>query len=419
MTESRRRRVVITGLGLISPLGADVETSWAAIQQGKSGIGPITRFDASALETRIAGEVKDFDPLDYLDRKEVRRTDRFAQFSVAAAIQALRDAKLEVTPDLAPRVGVTFGSGIGGVSTLVENILAHERDPRRVSPFMIPMMIIDMAAGEVAMKLQAKGPNLGTVSACASSAHAIGLAAEAIRRDQADVMLAGGAEAGLIPIAIGAFNSMHALSKRNDDPETASRPFDRDRDGFVFSEGGGCLVLEELGFAKARGARILAEMTGYGATADAYHITAPPEGAEGAVRAMRMALEDAGLRPDDIGYINAHGTSTQANDGSETQAVKAVFGPHAYELAVSSTKSMTGHTLGAAGAMEAILCVLAMRDGVLPPTINQITPDPKCDLDYVPNVARPRQVDHSLSNSMGFGGHNVALVLSRWTEKAA
>ena len=419
MQDGQRKRVVITGVGLISPLGADVDASWAALLAGKSGIGPITRFDASALETKIAGEVKDFDPLQYLDRKEVRRTDRFTQFSVAAAVQALRDARLEITADLAPRVGVTFGSGIGGVSTLVDNILAHDKDPRRVSPFLIPMMIVDMAAGEVAMKLRAKGPNLGTVSACASSAHAIGLAADAIRRDQADVMLAGGAEAGLIPIAIGAFNAMHALSRRNDEPEKASRPFDKDRDGFVFAEAGGCLVLEELEFAQARGARILAEMAGYGATADAYHVTAPPEGAEGAVRAMRMALEDAGLRADQIGYVNAHGTSTQANDGSETQALKTVFGPRAYEVPVSSTKSMTGHTLGAAGAIEAIICVLAMRDGVLPPTINQEVSDPQCDLDYVPNVARKRQVDHSLSNSMGFGGHNVALVLSRWAGKAA
>ena len=418
MEDRERRRVVITGIGLITPLGADVERSWTALKEGKSGIGPITRFDPAGLETTIAGEVKDFDPLEYLDRKEVRRTDRFAQFSVAAATQALADARLEITADLAPRVGVAFGSGIGGVSTLVDNIVAHDKDPRRVSPFLIPMMIVDMAAGEVAMKLHAKGPNLGAVSACASSAHAIGLATETIRRGQADVMLAGGAEAGLIKVAIGAFNAMHALSRRNDAPEKASRPFDKDRDGFVFSEAGGCLVLEELGFARARGARILGEVTGYGATADAYHVTAPPQGAEGAVRAMRMALEDAAIAPDVIGYVNAHGTSTQANDGAETQALKTVFGDHARKLPVSSTKSMTGHTLGAAGAIEAIICVLAIRDGVLPPTINQETPDPECDLDYVPNTARRQQVDHSLSNSMGFGGHNVALVLSRWKEAA-
>jgi 3-oxoacyl-[acyl-carrier-protein] synthase II len=414
----QRRRVVITGLGLISPLGRDVESTWAALQQGRSGIGRITRFDPTGLETTIAGEVKDFDPLTYLDRKEVRRTDRFAQFSVAAAAHALADAKLEVTADIGARVGVAFGSGIGGVSTLVDNIISHDKDPRKVSPFMIPMMIVDMAAGEIAMKFRAKGPNLGTVSACASSAHAIGLAAETIRRGQADVMLAGGAEAGLIPVAIGAFNAMHALSRRNDAPEKASRPFDKDRDGFVFSEGGGCLVLEGLEFARARGARILAEVVGYGATADAYHVTAPAEGAEGAVRAMRMALEDASLPPTAIGYVNAHGTSTQANDGSETQALKTVFGDHARALAISSTKSMTGHTLGAAGAIEAIVCVLAMRDGVLPPTINQEVRDPECDLDYVPNAARSAQVEHSLSNSMGFGGHNVALVISRWKDAA-
>ncbi len=419
MDREPRRRVVITGLGLVTPVGLDVESSWAAVQAGKSGIGPITRFDPEGLETKIAGEIPAFDPLQYLDRKEVRRTDRFAQFSVASAAQAIADAKLDISADLAPRVGVVFGSGIGGVSTLVDNIIAHEKDPRRVSPFMIPMMIVDMAAGEIAMKFHAKGPNMGTVSACASSAHAIGLAADTIRRGQADVMLAGGAEAGLIKVAIGAFNSMHALSRRNDDPQRASRPFDKHRDGFVFAEGGGCIVLEELEFARARGARILAEMGGYGATADAYHITAPPESAEGAVRAMRMALEDAAVAPTDIGYVNAHGTSTPANDGSETRALKTTFGDHAYQLAVSSTKSMTGHTLGAAGAIEAIFCVLAMRDGVLPPTINQEVADPDCDLDYVPNVARKRQVDHSLSNSMGFGGHNVALVISRWKGAAA
>ncbi|MDE3192999.1 MAG: beta-ketoacyl-ACP synthase II [Chloroflexota bacterium] len=401
-------------MGLITPLAADVARSWEGLKAGRSGIGPITRFDPTGLETTIAGEVKDFDPLRYIDRKEARRTDRFAQFSVATAAQALADAKLEITPDLGPRVGVVFGSGIGGVSTLVDNILIHEKDPRRVSPFMIPMMIVDMAAGEVAMKFHAKGPNLGTVSACASSAHAIGLATETIRRGQADVMLAGGSESGLIKVAIGAFNAMHALSRRNDEPEKASRPFDKERDGFVFSEASGCLVLEELAFARARGAHILAEISGYGATADAYHITAPAEGAEGQVRAIRMALEDAGLAPEKIGYVNAHGTSTPPNDSSETAALKTVFGDHARKLAISSTKSMTGHTLGAAGAIEAVICVLAMRDGILPPTINQEVPDPECDLDYVPNVARRQQVEHSLSNSMGFGGHNAALIISKW-----
>jgi 3-oxoacyl-[acyl-carrier-protein] synthase II len=407
----QERRVVITGLGMITPLGSTVDKSWAGLTAGKSGIGPITRFDATDLETKIAGEVHDFDPLEYMERKEAKRADRFAQFAVATAGQAIKDAKLDITKDLAPRVGVTFGSGIGGVETLVDNILVHERDPRRVSPFMIPMMIMDMAAGEIAMKYGAKGPNLATVSACASSAHAIGEATDTIRRGQADVMLAGGSEAGLIKVAIGAFNAMHALSRRNDDPEKASRPFDKERDGFVFSEGAACLILEEEEFAKARGAHIIGEVVGYGATADAYHVTAPPEGAEGAVRAMRMAMDDAGITPAQIGYVKAHGTSTQANDGAETAALKTMFG--AKVPPVSSTKSMTGHTLGAAGAIEGVICVLAMRDGVLPPTINQEVPDPTCDLDYVPNTARRAQVEYSLSNSMGFGGHNVALILRR------
>ncbi|MGH7805211.1 MAG: beta-ketoacyl-[acyl-carrier-protein] synthase II, partial [Candidatus Binatia bacterium] len=338
-------------------------------------------FDTTGLETTIGGEVRDFDPLEYMDRKEARRADRFAQFAVATAAQAIGDAKLEITKDVAPRIGVAFGSGIGGVSTVVENVLSHEKDPRRVSAFMIPMMIIDMAAGEIAMKFGAKGPNMGHVSACASSAHAIGEASEMIRRGQADAMIAGGSEAGLIKIAIAAFNQAHALSRRNNAPEKASRPFDKDRDGFVFSEGGGAVVLEELEFARARGVRILAELIGYGQSADAHHVTAPAEGGEGAVRAMRMAIQGAGIAPTDVDYINAHGTSTPANDGSETAAVKTTFGDHAYRLAVSSTKSMTGHTLGAAGAIEAIFCALAMRDGVLPPTINQEVPDPACDLD--------------------------------------
>jgi 3-oxoacyl-[acyl-carrier-protein] synthase II len=411
--DGERRRVVVTGIGMISPLGLSVQKTWDGIVAGKSGIGPITRFDPAGLETTIAGEVRDFDPLEYMDRKEVRRADRFVQFAVAVAAQALKDARLEMTPDLAPRIGVAFGSGIGGVETLVDNILSHDGDPKKVSPFLIPMMIIDMAAGEIAMKYGAKGPNMGHVSACASSANAIGEAAEIIRRGQADVMLAGGAEAGLIKVAIGAFNQARALSTRNDAPEKASRPFDKERDGFVFSEGAGCLVLEGLDFARARGATILAELLGYGQSADAYHVTAPPPGGEGAVRAMQMAIADSGLRPERIGYVNAHGTSTQANDGAETAALKTVFGDHARTLAISSTKSMTGHTLGAAGALEAAICILAMRDGVLPPTINQEVPDPECDLDYVPNRSRTAQVDVSLSNSMGFGGHNVALVIGR------
>ena len=415
MQDGEQRRVVVTGVGMITPLGATVDTTWEGLVAGRSGIATITRFDSRerGLEVHIAGEANDFDPLLYMDRKEVKRADRFAQFAVAAASQALADSGLKITPELAPRVGVVFGSGIGGVSTLVDNVIAHEKDPRKVSAFMIPMMIVDMASGEVAMKFGAKGPNLATVSACASSGHAIGMAVDAIRRGQADVMLAGGSEAGLIPVAVGAFDAMRALSRRNDAPEKASRPFDKERDGFVFSEGGACLVLEEEGFAKARGAHIFGEVAGFGSTADAHHITAPPPGANGAVRAMRIALADAGIGPEQVGYVNAHGTSTPANDAAETTALKTVFGDHAHGVPISSTKSMTGHMLGAAGAVEAIICVLAMRDGVLPPTINQEVADPECDLDYIPNVPRKADVEYSLSNSMGFGGHNVALVLRR------
>ena len=413
MRDGQRRRVVVTGLGMVTPLGNTVESTWDGIVAGKSGIGPITRFDTTGLETTIAGELKEFDPTLFMDRKEVRRADRFAQMAVTAAGQALRDAKLEVTPETAPRIGVAFGSGIGGVSTVVDNVLTHAKDPRKVSPFMIPMMIVDMAAGEIAMKYGAKGPNMGHVSACASSAHSIGEATETIRRGQADVMLAGGSEAGLIKIAIAAFNQARALSTRNDAPHKASRPFDKDRDGFVFSEAAGCVVLEELDHARERGATVLAEIVGYGASADAHHVTAPAEGGEGAMRAMKMAIENAGVSPSDVEYVNAHGTSTQQNDVSETAAIKSVFGKHAYDLAVSSTKSMTGHTLGAAGAIEAIFCVLGMRDGVMPPTINHEVPDPECDLDYVPNTARNKAFELSMSNSMGFGGHNASLLIRR------
>lgn len=400
---------------MITPLGASVTKTWEGILAGRSGIRPITRFDPTGLETTIAGEVRDFEPTEYMDRKEVRRADRFAQLAVATAGQALADAKMTITAENAPRIGVTFGSGIGGVSTLVDNVLSHAKDPKKVSAFLIPMMIVDMAAGEIAMKYGAKGPNMAHVSACASSAHAIGEATDMIRRGQADVMLAGGAEAGLIKIAIAAFNQARALSTRNDAPDKASRPFDRDRDGFVFSEAAGCLVLEGLEHARERGARIIGEVIGYGATADAYHVTAPAEGGEGAVRAMRMAVADARIAPTDVEYINAHGTSTQANDGSESMAIKTAFGKHAYDVAVSSTKSMIGHTLGAAGAIEAIFCLLAMRDGVLPPTINLENPDPICDLDYVPNTARKQQVEICMSNSMGFGGHNASLLFRRAT----
>ena len=416
MENSGRRRVVVTGLGLLTPLGLTVDSTWEGIVAGKSGIDQITRFDTTGLETTIAGELKDFDPTEYMDRKEIRRADRFAQMAVASAGQALKDAKFQITPENAPSIGVAFGSGIGGVGTLVDNVLSHAKDPRKVSPFMIPMMIVDMAAGEIAMKYGAKGPNMGHVSACASSAHSIGEATDMIRRRQADMMLAGGSEAGLIKIAIAAFNQARALSTRNDAPQKASRPFDKGRDGFVFSEAAGCLVLEELEHARARGATILAEVIGYGLSADAHHITAPAEGGEGAARAMKMALAEANIAPTDVAYVNAHGTSTQANDVSETAAIKTVFGKHAYDLAVSSTKSMIGHTLGAAGAIEAIFCVLGMRDGVIPPTINLDDPDPHCDLDYVPNASRKKAFDISMSNSMGFGGHNASLVIRRWSE---
>src|SRR3954471_1833165 len=413
MRDGQRRRVVVTGLGMVTPLGLTVASTWEGIVAGQSGIGTITRFDTTGLETTIAGELKGYDPTEYMDRKEVRRADRFAQMAVTAAGQALKDAKIEVTVENAPSIGVAFGSGIGGVGTLVDNVLSHAKDPRKVSPFMIPMMIVDMAAGEIAMKYGVKGPNMGHVSACASSAHSIGEATETIKRGQADVMLAGGSEAGLIKIAIAAFNQARALSTRNNAPEKASRPFDKDRDGFVFSEASGCVVLEELERARGRGANILAEIVGYGASADAHHVTAPAEGGEGAMRAMRMAIENAGVAPTDVEYLNAHGTSTQQNDVSETAAIKSVFGKHAYDLAVSSTKSMTGHTLGAAGAIEAIFCILGMRDGVMPPTINHETPDPEYDLDYVPNRSRRKSFDLSMSNSMGFGGHNASLIIGR------
>ncbi len=415
--DGERRRVVITGLAMITPLGNDAKASWEGLLAGRSGIGPITTFDARPLETRIAGEVKGFDPLQYMDRKDARRTDRFAQFAVAVAKDAMADAAygLDRQADEAARAGIMWGSGVGGIHTLVENVhTMADRGVGRISPFMVPMMIIDMGAGAIAMQYGFKGPNLAIASACASSANAIGEAGDIIRRGQADVMLAGGSEAGLIDVAIAAFNQAHALSRRNDDPERASRPFDKARDGFVFAEGAGALLLEDLEHAKRRGTRIYAELIGYGLTADAYHITAPAEHGEGAARAMRMALADAEIAPSEVDYINAHGTSTPANDGLETEAIKTVFGDHAYKLAVSSTKSMIGHTLGAAGAIEAAICVLAMRDGCLPPTINQEVPDPDCDLDYVPNAARKRDARTALSNSMGFGGHNAVLIFRRW-----
>ena len=407
------RRVVLTGMGMVTPLGLDVPSTWDALVHGRSGIARIARFDPSPYETQIAGEVKGFEATTYMDRKEVRRTDRFTHYAVAAAAQALKDAKLESPPDR-ERIGTAIGTGVGGLETLVDQvILMEQRGPSRLSPFLVPMLMANAASAQISMQFGLKGPSLTHVSACASSSHAIGECGEIIRRGQADVMVTGGAEAAVLPVAIGAFSTMHAMSRRNDDPERASRPFDKDRDGFVLSEGAAVVVVEEREHALGRGARIYGELVGYGATADAYHITSPSPEGEGNARAMKMALDQAGLRPEQIDYINAHGTSTQPNDREETAAIKRVFGQHAYKLMVSSTKSMTGHLLGAAGALEAIACLLALRDGCIPPTINYTTPDPALDLDYVPNEARAKQITTALSNSMGFGGHNASLIFTK------
>jgi len=407
-------RVVITGMGAITPLGNDAPTTWAALVAGRSGIGPVTQFDASEFPTRIAGEVKGFDADATFGRREARRMDRYTQFALAAADQAIKDAGLIITDTIAPRVGVVIGSGVGGIISLLEQAeVLRTRGPRRVSPFLIPMMLQDTAPGQVAINFGLKGPNFAVISACATGANAIGEAAEVIRRGSADVMLAGGAEAGIVPIAFAGFCIMQAVSTRNDEPQRACRPFDATRDGFVIAEGGGVVVLESETHARARGARIYAEVAGYGATADAYHITAPDETGDGAARAMQVALDTAGLAPEQIGYLNAHGTSTPLNDKGETRAIKKVFGDHAYHLPISSTKSMTGHLLGGAGAVEAIFSVLALNEGVLPPTINYEHPDPACDLDYIPNEARPVLVDAMMSNSFGFGGHNACLVFRR------
>lgn len=413
-----QRRVVITGLGAVTPLGNDMASTWRGLVEGRSGIGPITGFDASGLEVRIAGEARGFKATDYMEPKEARRMDRFTHFALVAAQEAVRDAGLpDIRSNNAESVGVAIGSGIGGISTIVEQVrVMDQKGPRRVSPFLVPMMIANMAAGQVSIATGAKGPSISVVSACATSAHSVGEASEIIKRGDAEVMIAGGSEAPVIPIGIVAFIQVQALSKRNDEPQRASRPFDAQRDGFVAAEGGAILILENLEHALKRGARIYAEIVGYGATADAFHITAPPEGGEGAARSMRMALRKAGLDPQQIDYINAHGTSTPLNDKAETDAIKTVFGEHAYRLAVSSTKSMIGHMLGAAGAIEAIVCVKAIEKGIIPPTINYEHPDPACDLDYVPNVARYARVDVALSNSLGFGGHNSTLIFRRYQE---
>ena len=406
---------MVTGLGLVTALGNDVTTSWAGLCAGRSGIGPITGFDTSQHKVQFGAELKNFDPTLYMDRKEARRNDPYTQLAVAAAKQALAQSKLEINDDNAEDVGVYSGSGVGGLETMHDQFMTlFEKGPQRVSPFFITMMMIDSASGLISILSGAKGPNWAAVSACATSGNTIGEAWETIRRGDAKVMIAGGSEKAITPISIAAFANMHALSRRNDEPETASRPFDATRDGFVMGEGSGMLILEDLEFARARGATILAEMVGYGSTGDAHHITEPAPGGAGLVRAMRQALRKAGMQPHEIEYINAHGTSTPFNDKMETQAIKTCFGEHAYKLAVSSTKSMLGHTFGAAGAVEAVISILTLQKGVIPPTINLHHPDPDCDLDYVPNEARTAEVRTVLSNVMGFGGHNTSLIFKRY-----
>jgi 3-oxoacyl-[acyl-carrier-protein] synthase II len=414
------RRVVVTGTGIITALGTGTEKNWQAMLAGKSGIAPITRFDTKKIDTSFAGEVKDFQPEEFIDKREVRRMDLFSQYALAAAEMAVKESGLPVGPD-APhgytpeKVGVIVGSGIGGLSSLEEqHRKGLEKGFDRLSPFFIIQMIINMAPGLISMRYGCKGPNWAPVSACATSAHAIGEAWKSIRLGETDAVIAGGSEAAITPLGMGGFSVMKALSNRNGDPATASRPFDKDRDGFVMGEGAGIIVLEEMEAAKKRGANILAELVGYGANSDAHHVTQPAPEGEGAARCMRLALASAGMNPEDVGYINAHGTSTPFNDANETKAIKAVFGAHARKVAVSSTKSMTGHMLGAAGGAEAVVSVMTLQRGVLAPTINYATPDPDCDLDYVPNQAREQRVDAVMSNSFGFGGTNAVLVFKRF-----
>jgi 3-oxoacyl-[acyl-carrier-protein] synthase II len=409
------RRVVVTGVGLVSPLGIGTEANWEALCAGRSGIAPITRFDAAQFSARIAGEVKHFDPLQYVEKKDVKKMDIFIQFAIAASQYAMDDAKLKVSPEMSTRTGVFIASGIGGFTTIErEHKALLEGGPRRISPFFIPAAIINLAAGQVSIRFGAKGPNSATCTACSASAHAIGDAFEIIKRNDADVMIAGGSEAAITPMGVGGFAAMRALSTRNDEPERASRPFDMDREGFVMGEGSGVIILEELEFATRRGASIYAELVGYGMSADAYHITAPSEDGDGGMRVMQAALNHAGVQPQQVDYINAHGTSTPFNDRLETLAIKRLFGDHAHKLAISSTKSMTGHLLGAAGGLEAGITVLAIRHQMIPPTINYETPDPDCDLDYVPNTKRAAKIEFALSNSFGFGGTNGALLFKRF-----
>jgi len=409
------RRVVVTGLGALTPIGNTAEELWAGLTQGRSGIGPITRFDATGYPTRIAGEVRNFDPLAYVDKKEARRLDPYLQYAIASSAMAVADAGLDPGKVDSERFGVLIGSGIGGITTLLdgEHVLL-QKGPDRVSPFIIPMLIVNMASGLVSMRFGAKGPNSSVVTACATGNHAIGDAYKMIKYDDADIMIAGGAEAMIVPLTIAGFCAMKAMSTRNDEPQKASRPFEAGRDGFVCGEGAGIVVLESLEHAVRRDARIYAEVIGYGMTGDAHHMTAPDPEGDGAARAMKLALKTARLAPEDVGYINAHGTSTPYNDKFETLAIKRVFGEHARRLAVSSTKSMTGHLLGAAGGVEAIATALALHHGILPPTINYDTPDPECDLDYIPNQARKHDVEVALSNAFGFGGTNATIALRKY-----
>ncbi len=410
-----KRRVAVTGIGLITPLGTGNKLTWDGICEGRSGVRTIRKFDpvAADLKTHIGGEILDFNPNDFMDAKDLKKADRFIHFAIASTKLALDDANLEITEELSPHVGTLIASGIGGMETLVNtHFVLLEKGPNRISPFFIPSMISNMAAGLVSIRFNAKGPNCCTTTACAASAHAIGYAAQMIERGDADIMIAGGTEAPIITIAVAGFNAMRALSTRNDEPHRASRPFDRERDGFVMSEGGGTVILEELDYAKKRGARIYAELIGFGMSADANHITSPT--LDGPIRCMRLALNDAGLNPEDVDYINAHGTSTPQNDANETRAIKEVLNSHAYNVPVSSTKSMTGHLLGAAGAIESAFTVLSLHHGIIPPTINLDYPDPECDLDYVSNGAREQKIDYALSNSFGFGGTNACLAFKRF-----
>lgn len=412
-----KRRVVITGVGMITPLGIGVEQSWNGLLAGRSGIGKITQFDAANFPTRIAGEVAGFNPEDYIEPKEIKKMDRFIHFALAAAQMAMNDSGLKITDENAERAGVIVGSGIGGLRSIEHyHSVLLEKGPRRITPFFIPMLVVNLASGQISIRFGAKGPNSAVATACATGSHAIGDAFKIIQRGDADAMIAGGTEAVITPLGIGGFNAMKALSTRNDEPEKASRPFDMDRDGFIMGEGAGIMILESLETALERGAGIYAEIAGYGMAADAYHITAPSPNGEGAARCMKMALKDAGVEPSVVNYINAHGTSTKAGDEIETYAIKTVFGEYAYKIPVSSTKSMTGHLLGAAGGVESVISILSIKDDIIPPTINLDTPDPECDLDYVPKQARRTTVNYALSNSFGFGGTNACLLFRKFIE---